>query len=310
MTDVLTRLEQRHPGLENYARAIGSYFGLEHEVMRKAYVRYLKPFDEEELARHARRWEELGVLPDLAIDRDEQVGAIWANPLFPLLALDFCPPPDVDLREHILPPVRHQEDLPSRLVFPEPNVRPYWQAALWRTFPELFLLPELKEPGRGLDIACGWGRASLSLRHDLEVHGCDLTESSLELLERLARNMGKQNVHTKVGDVTGLPYPENHFDFILAFDIYEHLTDPALHLLMSETLRVARDHAVLYTEIPVEMYHPPITHLQNFKLDELVDRFRNFQAHGKTFELVRFTPEVSDQFTFRVRSTAPDLANF
>lgn len=302
MTDVLSRLESEHPGLERYARAIGDYFGLEPEVMRKAYVRYLKGFDEQQLGEYARAWEKLEILPDLAISRDEQVGAVWGNPLFPLQALDFAPPEDTDLREHILPPVRNPEDLPGRLVYPEPFVRPYWQAALLRTFPELFLLPELKYPGRGLDLACGWGRACLSLRIDLEVHGCDLTESSLRRLEKLARTMGKKNVHTKVADVSRLPYPDSHFDFSLAFDIFEHLTDPALHAVMAEVLRVSKPGSLLYTEIPVQMYHPPITHLQDFGLLELVDRFKQFRAHAKTFELVRYAPEVGDQFTFRVIS--------
>lgn len=304
MTDILQRLEQAHPGLEKYSREIGAYFGLDEQVMRRAYVRYLGRLDPDSLEDHARSWEKLGILPDLAIDRDEQVGAIWANPLFPLMALDFTPPENTDLRQHILPPIRNPEDLPARLVYPVPTLRPYWQAALLRTFPELFLLPELKYPGRGLDLACGWGRACLSLRVDLEVHGCDLTESSLRRLENLARTMGRQQIHTRVADVSRLPYPDGHFHFMLAFDIFEHLTDPALEAVLAEVLRVARDQAVLYTEIPVEMYHPPITHLQNFQLTELVDRFRNFQAHGKTFELARFAMEVPDQFTFRVRKVS------
>lgn len=300
--DVLARLEQQHPGLELYARAIGAYFGLDDGSMRKAYVRYLSKLDEPALHAHAKHWEELQILPDLAISRDEQVGAIWANPLFPLLALDFTPPPDTDLREHILPPVKFPEELVGRLVAPIPIVRPYWQAALLRTFPELYLLPELTHEGRGFDLACGWGRACLSLRQDLEVHGCDLTESSLERLQQLARNMGRQKVHTVKADVSALPYPDDHFDFGLAFDIFEHLTDPALGAVMAEVLRVSKPQAVLYTEIPVEMYHPPITHLQNFKLGELVDRFKSFRAHGKTFSLARYTEEVPDQFTFRILS--------
>ena len=74
----------------------------------------------------------------------------------------------------------------------------------------------------------------------------------------------------------------------------------ALEAVMAEVLRVARPNSVLYTEIPVEMYHPPITHLQDFKLGELMDRFRNFRSHHKTFELVRSADQVPDQFTFRV----------
>ncbi len=300
--DLLSRLEKDHPGLESFVRVVSIYFAIPEQVMRQAYLDYLQGFPEPELRRAALDWEAHGILPGLTPDRDEQTGAIWASPLFPIYALGFSPPENTDLRPFLLPPVRTPADLAGRMELPLPGVRPYWQVSLRRTFPELYLMPELTLPARGCDLACGWGRATLSLREDLEVHGCDLTEGGLARLANLARASGRQNVHTTRADVTALPYADDFFDFLLAFDIFEHLTDPTLDRALAEVLRVGRPGALLYTEVPPDSYCPPVTHLQKFSLWEIFERFRGFQAHGKTFVLARYAEEVSDQFTFRVQA--------
>lgn len=290
-----------HPGLEKYLYVVSVYFDLPLELMRETYLKYLSQFPPPLLEQSVRDWESQGILPDLDITRDEQVGQVWGNVLFPIYALGFTPPEGTDLRRHMLPPVRSPDQLPERMQFPLPPDRPYWLTAMRRTFPELYLLPELKG-SRGLDLACGWGRAALSVRdEDLEIHGCDLTESGLERLRSLARAMGRAHkIHTTLCSVTDLPYPADHFDFALAFDIFEHLTDPTLDRSLAEVLRVARPGAVLYTEVPPDSYCPPVTHLQRFTLWEIFERFRSFRAHGKTFELARYAEEVPDQFTFRI----------
>lgn len=289
-------------GLEQFLHVVSVYFDIPLDLMRETYLEYLEPFTPEQFAQAVRDWEDQGILPDLDVRRDEQVGHVWSNFLFPIYALGFTPPEGTDLRLHMLPPVRSPEQLPERMQFPRPPDRPYWLTAMRRTFPELYLLPELTGPSpRGLDLACGWGRACLSLRdEDLEVHGVDLTESGLERLRALARTMGRQKIHTAVANVTELPYPDDHFDFMLAFDIFEHLTDPTLDRALAEVLRVARVGAVLYTEVPPDSYCPPVTHLQNFSLWQIFERFKSFRAHGKTFGLARYAEEVPDQFTFRV----------
>lgn len=302
-------------GLERFCRIVAVYFGIPEEVMGQAYRDYLGGFAPEVIDQAVRDWEAQQILPSLNVCRDEQVGQVWGSPLFPIYALGFTPPAGTDLRKHMLPPVRRPEQVAERLQFPLPPDRPYWLVALRRTFPELYLLPELEEPARGLDLACGWGRACLSLRdEDLEVHGCDLTESGLERLKNLAAAMGRSSkIHAVKADVTALPYPENHFDFMLAFDIFEHLTDPTLDRALAEVLRVARPGALLYTEVPPDSFCPPVTHLQKFTLWEIFERFRSFTAHGKSFVLARYAEEVPDQFSFRVvdgREESPGAGSF
>lgn len=89
------------------------------------------------------------------------------------------------------------------------------------------LLPESKTL-TGLDVGCGDGRIAASLmkrRPQIQICGADV-----------AVRLNVAIPTTKISD-SGLPFPDNSFDFILLIDVLHHLTNPESLLL--ECRRVA-----------------------------------------------------------------------
>jgi ubiquinone/menaquinone biosynthesis C-methylase UbiE len=187
----------------------------------------------------------------------------------------------------------------------------YWRYVLNLNFPEFFLEPYMpSRPGQilhGCDLACGWGRIALALQDysSRHIHCCDLTVKNLVLLKKLAANAGiSEHISLNRCDITRLSYPDQFFDFFLAFDIFEHLNDEALTSCAHEILRCSRPGAVLYTETPMQAYCLQVTHVQNFTPEDFISFFENCQAYGKRFELAYFTRHIPNHFSFIVREVA------
>jgi ubiquinone/menaquinone biosynthesis C-methylase UbiE len=173
--------------------------------------------------------------------------------------------------------------------------------------PEFYLEPFLPPRGEsrqvGCDLACGWGRASLTLRdyRQRHIYCCDLSQGNLDRLAELAERAGlRDKVSPRKCDVTSLPFGEEEFDFFQAFDIFEHLTDTALDQMLTEILRCARKGAILYAEIPLHAYCPPLTHIQDFSFEEVVDFLQGHSACGRRFRLLNHDSRIPDHFTYSV----------
>lgn len=312
---LLDRLETDYPGVRRLAADVAAYFVLDEAWLRASWEGSLAHHDEAALRASCAALEAVGVFPDIDVHRDDQVAAMWQSPMFCALldALAFTPPPATDLRPHLPRPASTPEEMMARLRPGRLGEVPYWKVCLARTFPELYLRPDLEAlPGaiEGCELACGWGRGSFSLgvMPGLTVHCCDISEGSLRALEALASSAGFTHLRTRQCDITALPYPDETFHFFMAFDLFEHLTDAALDAVLREVLRCARPGALLYTEIPLHAKCPAITHLQDFALEPLVDRFTRLEAHGRTFRLMYYHPVIDDHFTFAVKpldSSAP-----
>jgi ubiquinone/menaquinone biosynthesis C-methylase UbiE len=77
------------------------------------------------------------------------------------------------------------------------------------------------QPGRALDAACGTGRHSMTLvAHGHDVIGVD---QSSEMLELAATKV--PGAEFRVGDVTGLPIPDDSIDLVLCGLALSHLRD-------------------------------------------------------------------------------------
>ncbi len=183
----------------------------------------------------------------------------------------------------------------------------YLQLTLFLNFPEMYLesfLPARRTfPQAGRDLACGWGRASLTLRdyRNRHVTCCDLTQANLDRLEALAVPAGLlDKITLRRCDVTALPFDDGSFDFFLAFDIFEHLTEEALERCVDEVLRCTKVGCVLYGEIPLHAYCPAVTHIQNFSFDEIVDCVQNRSSHGRRFVLKHYIPKIASHFSFAI----------
>jgi ubiquinone/menaquinone biosynthesis C-methylase UbiE len=91
-----------------------------------------------------------------------------------------------------------------------------------------------------LELACGSANdyrafAEYGLAPYLDYLGIDLTPKNIENARR--RFPG---VRFEVGDITALSAPDGSYDYVVAFDIFEHLSPESIELALTDATRVAR----------------------------------------------------------------------
>jgi ubiquinone/menaquinone biosynthesis C-methylase UbiE len=92
---------------------------------------------------------------------------------------------------------------------------------------------------RFLDFGCGWGRFLRFFWKDIEpdnLFGCDVLSTILDTC-RETGVPGKLDLIEPEGQ---LPYPDNYFDFIIAYSVFTHLPERVHLHWMQELARVAR----------------------------------------------------------------------
>lgn len=306
-------LATAYPGFETLLKALSGYFPVPRAVLDQNLEEALGEKPYQHWCTCCLDLVDAGVFPDLAVTTDEQVARMWTNDLFTTIlerGASFKPPPTINLAEHLWPPLEHDGQVEGRvrtLLAREATV--YWKRAFGLVFPELFLEPFLRPAKRilvGLDLACGWGRATFNLRRwdRYRVHAVDLSESGLAELAHQRNLLGLEDkIETTLADIQKLAFPDSSIDFVLAFDIFEHLTDPLLDRVLMEILRVCRFGAVLYCEVPMNDYFPPITHLQSFTPSSFEARLKSLESASKTFEPAHHNIHFPSQRSFMVLHT-------
>lgn len=96
------------------------------------------------------------------------------------------------------------------------------------------------EPVSVLELACGSANdyrslANYGIARFLDYTGVDLNDRNIANAK--ARF---SDVDFEVGSILDLPYDDGSFDYVLAFDIFEHLSLSAMEQAMSEAMRLAR----------------------------------------------------------------------
>ena len=75
-----------------------------------------------------------------------------------------------------------------------------------------------------LDVGCGGGRAARELAHTAprgKVYGIDYSKDMVHLARRVNRRLIEAGrVEILHGSVSSLPFPDNHFDLVTAFESY------------------------------------------------------------------------------------------
>jgi len=106
-----------------------------------------------------------------------------------------------------------------------------------------------------LDIGCGSGHGSNRLATKFKtVHGVDIAE---EAIAYASEHWQKPNINFSVGDSLDIPFPENNFDVVIAFEVFEHLTD--WRKFLSEIRRVLKDNGKVYISTPNKTLYSPGT---------------------------------------------------
>jgi 2-polyprenyl-3-methyl-5-hydroxy-6-metoxy-1,4-benzoquinol methylase len=316
MPVTLAQAFEELPGLENFCSELwGNFVPL--FAMKKLHSRatvLLEALPEEVVRQELKEWSRLKLVPSPDPKNQDLVGVLWQSPLFICFmdAVGFFPPPEVDLRPHMAPLYASLEEIAEvRTALMRRCERgqmargdlPYWQMVLKLQAPHLYLEPYLPQSGelQGCDLACGWGRICLTLSEykNRRIHACDLAESSLLTLRKLAEQRELPGtIETHRVDILNLPYSDNFFDFYLAFDIFEHLVDDVLSSCLKEMLRCGKPGAPLYTETPLMCFCPALTHLQNWSEAELTAAFEKERVDGKSWRRRLWDPRFPDHFTF------------
>ena len=107
------------------------------------------------------------------------------------------------------------------------------------------------------------------LRPRLPIAGTSFADVSQPALLQLKARGG----HTTLADVAALPYPDDTFDLICAFDIIEHVESG--EQVFRELGRVARDDATLVFSVPLHAarwtpFDTLVGHVRRYEPDELL----------------------------------------
>jgi SAM-dependent methyltransferase len=112
-----------------------------------------------------------------------------------------------------------------------------------------YLLDDLSGiQGRVLDVGCGGGsvaKAAKRARPDLEVFGCDLSESAIKTAK-----VAPEGVDFRLATAERLPFGDGEFDFVWIFDVLEHVDDPAR--VLREVARVLKPGGGFHIVLPLE----------------------------------------------------------
>jgi len=115
---------------------------------------------------------------------------------------------------------------------------------------------ELAEGQRLLDLGCGQGRHAFeALRRGAEVVAVDLNESDLADVETMVEAMAEageikrpDGPVTLKADALDLPFPDGHFDRVIASEILEHVPEDGRAI--AEIVRVTRPGGLVSVSVP------------------------------------------------------------
>ncbi len=132
--------------------------------------------------------------------------------------------------------------------------------------------PELKI----LNVGCGPGRSSQYLSSFGEVTSIEYDKDCCEFA---SERTGLQIIN---GSITELPFQDEMFDLVCAFDVIEHVEND--QLAVSEMKRVAKKEGVIFITVPTFMslwsHHDVINHhFRRYKLSQ-IEKLFEIQKNG------------------------------
>lgn len=113
-----------------------------------------------------------------------------------------------------------------------------------------------------LDVGCGDGGfvTALMRKHpSAVVKGCDVSVDNIEMAELRGRKFGLTDGTFSLNGPRGLPFPDESFDVVVMFDVFEHVTNP--EAIIAEISRVLRKGGYFFSSTP-NLLWPKESHLR------------------------------------------------
>lgn len=167
---------------------------------------------------------------------------------------------------------------------------------------------------RVLDIACGTGYGTAELASVARAAaGADVSEEAVSYAQQ---HYQAANLSFHTGPAEALPFPDQSFDLIVAFEVIEHLADA--RALLSEARRVMAPGGQFIVSTPNRLYYeqtrresgPNPFHTHEFEFEEFRDLLAEYFPHVSLFvqnhsEVIAFQPvEPARATEVRSESTA------
>ena len=183
-----------------------------------------------------------------------------------------------DLVKRLLSPaakVPHTQRTPeiacsfSPLIVPDPDWQDPWFDAHFHGVATRIctdnMLPDYRKDATILDFGCGDGinSAGVATRTAASVIGVDITRAFDTLHDTLRqKHIGHPPNLSFVQSRPGgpLPFPDDHFDLVCSWSVFEHVTDVSSVLV--DLLRVTRPGGALYVQIEPLFHGPYGSHLR------------------------------------------------
>lgn len=135
------------------------------------------------------------------------------------------------------------------------------QQQMWHNERHYFLLEQLKRNGvksnsNILEIGCGIGTMT-NLIAPLVPKGCltstDISPKSIELAKK--NNIKFKNINFIAADSTNLNFPNLHYDFIVLFDVLEHIQNEFREDFIKNIATVIEDNTKFLINVPAPHAH-------------------------------------------------------
>lgn len=104
-----------------------------------------------------------------------------------------------------------------------------------------------------LDIGCGFGWFELNVlkRGCSEISGIEISSNDLKTAKE---NIKDKRAIFKIGGALKLPFKDNYFDTIVAWEVIEHIPDSKEDKMFKEVYRVLKKGGVFYLSTPYDSF--------------------------------------------------------
>jgi ubiquinone/menaquinone biosynthesis C-methylase UbiE len=151
-----------------------------------------------------------------------------------------------------------------------------------------------------LDIGCnnGYGTVHLKNKGTSDIIGVDVDR---ECIEYAVKHYPDSGANFMCANSTILPFTNNKFDIVVAFDVIEHISN--YEEFLSETSRVLTDQGIFILSTPNKEAHfslvKPRDHVYEFSKDELYNLLANYYGDLSMYGQIMIEPGRLTRMKYR-----------